>query len=180
MDDVVWGALHTAICDAAKDIACAGKLDDAIFAAFRVVEAEIQERISSRSIGNTLLDEAFDGVPPQLDIVDDSRDQTTIKNLFAGALGNIRNDRGHKRAPFLPCPNVLVCFQHLAFASLLLYLLSRDRNCFPKALSGKLLRISSGQLSHVTFIAEDLGTPGGIAMDSRGRIYTSDFSGDAI
>jgi hypothetical protein len=63
MDDVVWGALHATICDAAKDIACAGKLDDAIFAAFRVVEAEIQERISSRSIGDTLLDEAFNGVP---------------------------------------------------------------------------------------------------------------------
>jgi hypothetical protein len=133
MDDVVWGALHAAICDAAKDIACAGKLDDAIFAAFRVVESAIQERISSRNVGIILLEEAFDGAPPRIDIADDSRDQTAIKNLFAGALGHIRNDRGHKRAPFLPCPNVLVCFQHLAFASLLLYVLSRDRNRFPKA-----------------------------------------------
>jgi len=43
--------LLAAICDAAKDIARAGKLDDAMLAAFRVVEVEIQERISSRSSG---------------------------------------------------------------------------------------------------------------------------------
>lgn len=142
MDHVVWDALHAAICDAAKEIACAGKLDDAIFAAFRVVEAEIQERINSRSIGDTLLDEAFNGVPPQIDIVDDSRDQTAIKSLFAGAFRHIRNDRGHKRVPFLPCPNLSVCFQYLAFASLLLYLLSRDRNRFPKA---QAVRISGSR-----------------------------------
>jgi hypothetical protein len=60
--------LLAAICDAAKDIARAGKLDDAIFAAFRVVEVEIQERISSRSIGDALLNEAIDGVPSRLEL----------------------------------------------------------------------------------------------------------------
>jgi hypothetical protein len=60
--------LLAAICDAAQDIARAGKLDDAIFTAFRVVEVEIQERISSRSIGDALLTEAIDGVPPRLEL----------------------------------------------------------------------------------------------------------------
>ena len=60
--------LLSAICDAAKDIARAGKLDDAIFAAFASSEVEIQERISSRSIGDALLNEAIDGVPPRLEL----------------------------------------------------------------------------------------------------------------
>jgi sugar lactone lactonase YvrE len=43
--------------------------------------------------------------------------------------------------------------------------------------SGKLLRIFSGQPSQVIFVAEELGTPGGIAMDSRGANLYVGFLG---
>lgn len=66
-----WDALHPQILHASRDIAKAGKFDDAIFAAFRFVEAEIQNRIGSAGIGANLLDEAFDGVSPKIDISPD-------------------------------------------------------------------------------------------------------------
>ncbi len=47
--------------------------------------------------------------------------------------------------------------------------------------SGRLLRIDRrGDAPVLRFIADGLGTPGGIAVDSRGRVYVSDFAGDAI
>jgi hypothetical protein len=63
-----WEALHPEVLRAARDIAKAGKFDDAIFAAFRCVEAEIQNRIGSAGIGSNLLDEAYDGPSPKVDI----------------------------------------------------------------------------------------------------------------
>lgn len=130
--DERWSAVREEVRQAAEEIAHAGKFDDAIFAAFRVVEAAIQQRSGSKNVGMALLDEAFNGSPPRIDIVDDARDHEAIKNLFAGALGHIRNDRGHKREPSLPCPDEAVCLQHLSFASLLLYFLDRDRQAAPK------------------------------------------------
>ena len=52
-------------------------------------------------------------------------------DLFAGALGNIRNDRGHKKAPLTPCKSLNDCILYLGFASSLLYLLAKDANTFP-------------------------------------------------
>ena len=110
-DSLVWEKLHPAIRTAAQPIAEAGTYDDAIFAAFRHVEAEIQERINSRSVGEALLNEAFDGVPPKVLISADVRDQEGIEGILAGALGNIRSDRGLKKAPSLPCPSIEVAPQ---------------------------------------------------------------------
>jgi DNA-binding beta-propeller fold protein YncE len=135
----MWENIHPAICHASQAIAEAEKFDDAIFAAFRLVEAEVQERISSKQIGMNLLDEAFDGAKPRIDISDDTRDQKGIKEIFSGALANIRNDRGHKKSPFLPCATLDACLLHLSFASLLIYLLSKDRNTFPKIQSIRVL-----------------------------------------
>jgi hypothetical protein len=82
----MWDNIHPAIRDASRPIAEVGKFDDAIFAAFRYIEGEIQERIGSKSIGQTLLDEAFDGTPPKINISDDARDREGIKEIFSGAL----------------------------------------------------------------------------------------------
>lgn len=131
----VWDAIHADVAKITRLIVEAEQYDDAIFSAFRFVEGEIQERIQSKSIGITLLNEAFDGQPPKIRISDDSRDREGIKKLFEGALTNMRNDRGHKKVPFLPCNNAIACYQHLTFASLLLYLLDRDKNAYPQIYS---------------------------------------------
>ncbi len=47
--------LHPAIRETSETIAKTGKFDDAIFAAFRYIEGEIQERIGSKSIGKSHL-----------------------------------------------------------------------------------------------------------------------------
>jgi Protein of unknown function (Hypoth_ymh) len=135
----MWDNIHKDIREAAQQIAETGKYDDAIFAAFRYLEGEIQERINSRSIGKQLLDEAFDGNPPKINISDDLRDREGIKEIFSGALSNIRNDRGHKKSPFLPCQSLNQCLLYLSFASFLLHLLSKDKNSFPTIESIRLL-----------------------------------------
>ncbi len=126
-----WDIIHPNIRAASETITLAGKYDDAIFAAFRTIEAEIQQRAKSKSIGQHLLDEAFDGQLPKIEIADAGNDRIGIKSLFSGALSNIRNDRGHKKVPFLPCSTPDGCHLYLSFASFLLYLLDRDRNVLP-------------------------------------------------
>lgn len=128
----MWDDIYPSIRSASQSIAEAGKFDDAIFAAFRSVEAEIQERIGSNRIGQALLDEAFDGPAPKITISDDTRDRAGIKAMFSGSLANIRNDRGHKKAPLQPCTTLTDCKLYLSFASFLLYLLSKDKNTFPQ------------------------------------------------
>src|SRR6202044_3669150 len=47
--------------------------------------------------------------------------------------------------------------------------------------TGRILRINkSNRLWHAEFLPHQFGTPGGSAMDSRGRLYVSNFGGDAI
>jgi hypothetical protein len=134
----MWGQVHPEVITASRAIAEAGKFEDAIFAAFRLVEATIQERISSKQIGEPLIAEAFDGNPPQINISDDRRDQRGVRNLVSGA-SNIGNDRGHKRTPLTPCESLDDCVLYLGFASFLLYLLAKDRNTFPRIDSVRVL-----------------------------------------
>jgi hypothetical protein len=47
--------------------------------------------------------------------------------------------------------------------------------------TGKILRIGfSGSLWRTEFLSPTFGTPGGIALDSRRRLYVSDFGGNSI
>jgi uncharacterized protein Ymh len=131
--------MHPEVITASRAIAEAGKFDDAIFAAFRIVEATIQERIGSKQIGEALILEAFDGTHPRITISIDGRDQHGVQNLFSGALSNIRNDRGHKKTPLTPCESLDDCVLYLGFASFLLYLLAKDRNTFPRIDSVRVL-----------------------------------------
>lgn len=128
----MWEHIHPEIVGASRPIVEAGNYDDAVFAAFRVVEASIQERLASRSIGEPLLTEAFGGIPPKVEISSDPRDQRGVHDLFSGALAYIRNDRGHKKAPATPCESFHDCILYLAFASLLLHFLTKDKNTFPR------------------------------------------------
>ena len=128
----MWELIDKSIIACSQDIVNAGKYDDAIFAAFRLVEASIQERIQSTSIGEALIAEAFDGDPPKVNISKDARDREGIRDLFSGALKNIRNDRGHKKEPVTPCQSSDDCLLYLSFATFLLYLLRKDKNTFPR------------------------------------------------
>ena len=152
----MWEKLHPSIRQVAQDIAEAGKFDTAIFEAFRYVEGEIQGRIGSTSIGKGLLNEAFDGQSPKILISQNQHDIEGIKELFSGAFSNIRNDRGHKKAPAIPCKNLETCFLYLSFASFLLYLLSKDQNIFPYVESIRIF-----------------GTPDQPLAELRGRNFTS-------
>ncbi len=154
--EAIWEKLHPAIRKEAQAIAEAGKFDDAIFAAFRYVEGEIQNRIGSTNIGKSLLNEAFDGPSPKILISQNQHDREGIKELFSGAFSNIRNDRGHKKAPAIPCKNLETCFLYLSFASLLLYLLSKDQNIFPYVESIRIF-----------------GTPDQPLAELRGRNFTA-------
>ncbi len=83
LNESAWEVVHPEIPQAARAIAEAGHYDDAIFAAFRCVEGEIQERIQSASVGSILLNEAFDGPSPQVrvwELPDHSR-QTRLPSL---------------------------------------------------------------------------------------------------
>lgn len=127
----IWAMIDKEIEHESRTLADAGQLDMAIFQAFKYVEACIQERIGSKSIGGALLTEAFDGSPPKISISSDARDQSGVKHLFQGALGIIRSDRAHGKRPVLPCIDRYMLINYLGCASLLMYFLSRDRNIFP-------------------------------------------------
>jgi Protein of unknown function (Hypoth_ymh) len=126
-----WFGLPESLVNTSKEIAGVGKYDEAIFAAFKFVEAEIQARIGSANIGKQLITEAFAGATPRIEI-GKAADRDAIFMLFAGSLGHIRNDRGHGQAPAVPCTNLSACISYLHFAALLLYLLSKDNALRPR------------------------------------------------
>lgn len=133
-EDILWTSINPEVVSQARPLAEAGKYDDAIFAAYKLVEDAIQQHIGSRNIGSVLVTEAFDASSgsPKIDLSPDSRDREGARAMFSGALSYIRNDRGHKKAPFVPCESLKGCLLYLSTASFLLYLLTKDRNCIPK------------------------------------------------
>lgn len=147
--DIQWELLPTSIAIASKSNVEAGSFDDAILAAFRYVEGEIQERIGSTQIGKNLLDEAFDGSAPKIEIAT-ATTRHFVKALFAGAFGLIRNDRAHKKKPVLPCASLGECAHYLGFAALLLDLLSKDRALFP-SVSDVEYKLASKDNAEATF-----------------------------
>lgn len=128
----MWNLINSQIADVSNAHVEAGKYDTAIFEAFKYVEAEIQERIGSRGVGINLINEAFQETNPKILISTDARGIRGLTDLFSGALGSIRNERGHNKKPPIPCETKEDCFLYLAFASLLMYLLDKDKNIFPR------------------------------------------------
>ncbi|MFJ7248442.1 TIGR02391 family protein [Kitasatospora sp. NPDC098652] len=104
----------------------ADRFDDAIFAAFRRLEHEVQQRIGSPAIGNELVSSAFKERKDGIRISDRERDADRLFELFAGAIGLFKGDRSHKDRPLLPCRSRRECLRILAHASSLLDLLDRD------------------------------------------------------
>ncbi|MBT2676356.1 hypothetical protein J7E95_37345, partial [Streptomyces sp. ISL-14] len=113
-----------------------GRFDDAIFTAFRHVEAEVQRRTGLVDvIGGRLLAAAFveDG-PRQIKVSRRTGDQQRLHQMFDGAIGLHRGDRAHKDKPSLVCRTRSECLRVLAHACVLLDLLDRDMAVAPAVL----------------------------------------------
>ncbi|MBT2478710.1 TIGR02391 family protein [Streptomyces sp. ISL-94] len=118
--------LRPEVVDACEGLLRTDRFDDAIFAAFRRLEHEVQQRLGSAAIGNELITSAFKEMSNPIRISDRTRDADRLVELFAGAIGLFKGDRSHKDRPLLPCRSRRECLRLLAHASSLLDLLDRD------------------------------------------------------
>jgi Protein of unknown function (Hypoth_ymh) len=123
--DVLLTILRPEVVEAAATQLSAGLFDDAIFAAFRRVEHEIQQRTGLSSIGNGLVTEAFQTAKNRISISDRPLDAQRLIEVFGGAFGLHKGDRSHKDKPALPCRSRGECIRLLAHANALLDLLDR-------------------------------------------------------
>jgi hypothetical protein len=130
-DSALSAAIRPEIAKAAGPAYSDGRWDDAIFDAFRTVEAALQVQTGSSLIGNGLVNLAFDGNAPRLRISGNPSDLSRLAELYRGALGFLKGDRSHKDRPAVPCPDAQSCARSLAFASYLLDLLDQDANAAP-------------------------------------------------
>ncbi|XUL92040.1 TIGR02391 family protein [Streptomyces galilaeus] len=112
------------------------RYDDAIFDAFRHVEAEVQRRTGLNDvIGNSLLQQAFmEEGPRQIKVSHRQGDQQSLYEMFKAAIGLHRGDRAHKDKPNLICRTLHECVRVLAHACVLLDLLDRDMALAPTVL----------------------------------------------
>ncbi|WP_328851277.1 hypothetical protein OG994_25945 [Micromonospora globbae] len=150
--DVLVTILRPEIIDASVKQLRSGHFDDAIFAAFRRIEHEVQQRTGLNSIGDRLVEEAFgkNSGKPRISISDRQRDADRLVELFGGAVGLHKGDRSHKDRPALPCRSRNECLRLLAHASALLDLLDRGVELAPAVVGyqqrGDLLELSVQRL----------------------------------
>jgi uncharacterized protein (TIGR02391 family) len=137
----IWRVIHPELKEAVKPIVFVEKYDDAIFSAFKIIEASIQDQVGSKKIGRELLNYAFDEEDPKIKIYDRAGDNSSIKKLFEGSIV-FRNERGHRKAPVHPCESFEECIRYLSFASLLLDLLTKCKNTLPKIESVRIFGTS--------------------------------------
>lgn len=124
--DVLMTLLRPEIADSAGTQLRGGLYDDAIFAAYRRVEHEIQQRAGvTSSIGDTLVKAAFRDTNDRITISTRSRDAERMVEIFGGVIGLHKGDRSHKDKPALPCRSQRECLRLLVQASALLDLLDR-------------------------------------------------------
>lgn len=125
--DVLLTVLRPEVATAVAAQVRAGMFDDAIFNAYRLVEAAVQKRTGINGcIGETLVTQAFKAAKNAIKISDRDQDADRLIQLFAGAIGLYKGDRSHKDKPALPCRSLRECLRQLANASALLDLLDRD------------------------------------------------------
>lgn len=123
---VLLTVLRPEVATAAAAQLRANMFDDAIFNAYRLVEAAVQKRTDlNGSIGDTLVTQAFKDGKNAIKVSDRAQDAERLIQLFGGALGLYKGDRSHKDKPTLPCRSVRKCLRQLAHASALLDLLDR-------------------------------------------------------
>lgn len=129
--DVLLSLLREEIVDSCQAPLRADLYDEAVFAAFRRLEHEVQKRSGNPAIGNPLINAAFKEKQNPIRISDRDGDMDRMVQLFAGAIGLFKGDRSHKDRPSLPCVSRRECLRILAHASSLLDLLDRDLDRAP-------------------------------------------------
>jgi len=116
--------LHPAIVEKAGPLFLNGHLDDAILNALKAVEVSLRERgkMMPEDIGTKLVD----NVLRQLTLGETQAETDSLRQLFKGALGWLKNPQSHR---FVGVANPVVGIEVLAMASYLLRTLdaARDR-----------------------------------------------------
>ncbi|MDH6117009.1 uncharacterized protein (TIGR02391 family) [Kitasatospora sp. GAS204A] len=163
--DIHLTLLRPEVVEACADLLRADRFDDAIFAAFRRLEHEVQQRSGSHAIGNDLVTAAFRDKKDPIRISDREQDKGRLVELFAGAIGLFKGDRSHKDRPLLPCRSRRECLRLLAHASSLLDLLDRDVDRAP-AVRG----YRHDQGATVTLWVERAGSQVQVWLDERTRL----------
>jgi Protein of unknown function (Hypoth_ymh) len=113
--------------------------DDAVFAAFRLIEHAVQDRTRIAAIGDTLVKQAFRDARTRIQISTRPQDAERLIEVFGGALGLLKGDRSHKATPAVPCRTLESCLRLLAWASALLDLLDRDLAIAPDVRGSRYL-----------------------------------------
>ncbi|MCX4858220.1 TIGR02391 family protein [Streptomyces canus] len=163
--DVHMTLLRPEVVEACADLLGADRFDDAIFAAFRRLEHEVQQRTGSQAIGTELVTVAFRDKKDPIRISDREQDKGRLVELFAGAIGLFKGDRSHKDRPLLPCRSRRECLRLLAHASSLLDLLDRDVDQAP-AVRG----YRHDQGATLTLWVERAGSQVQVWLDERTRL----------
>lgn len=115
-------SVHPAITRNSSDPFAAGRYDDAIFNAFKTVEAELRRRSASGhdDIGVELVSKALQPRSGRLRLSDIEAEQQAAHLLYRGAIGLFKNPLSHR---FVGETDRVRAFELLCFASLLLRLL---------------------------------------------------------
>jgi uncharacterized protein (TIGR02391 family) len=119
--------LHPEVSAAAGVLFADGHYPEAVFAAFKAVEARIMSLSPMSKSGSKLMGAVFSGTPAKLDITtttgQNAQDEREgFKLLFMGAVQGIRNPRGHGERP-ADTPEEAI--EYLALASMLMRRLDR-------------------------------------------------------
>ena len=114
--------IHASLPIDVKQLFDNGHYAQATFEAFKYVDEEIQRISGETDYGQSLMLKVFGGTPPKLAInrlsnPTETSEQTGYKFLFAGAMGAVRNPRGHKTSIH---ESLDWCLDHISFASMLL------------------------------------------------------------
>ena len=167
--DVLLTLLREEIVDSCQAPLRADLYDEAVFAAFRRLEDEVQQRSGNLAIGDVLLKAAFKEKTNPIRISNRDGDMDRMVQLFSGAIGLFKGDRSHKDRPSVPCVSRRECLRILAHASSLLDLLDRDLDRAP---SVRGYQYSQGDL---TLWVERAGAQVQIWLDETVPLTTRSF-----
>lgn len=97
---VVLSGLHEAIAEHAGGLYASGHYSQAIFEALKALEVRVRQQSASDAFGRELMDKAFKGDPPPVDLRHASGrsgddEQEGFRFIFMGAIQGIRNPKGH-------------------------------------------------------------------------------------
>lgn len=111
-------SLHPEIVKNARPFYLQGRIDTAVFEAFKTLEVEIRSaaKLGNEWIGTKLAGRAFnpeDG--PLTDMESESGERVALMNLMTGAIGSYKNPHSHRRVPLTPAEarEMIILASHL-------------------------------------------------------------------